>query len=237
MDKNEFNLSGETKEKLTRDILSGFHTQFAENQRIREQSFLKILGFLGAVVFGYAYVYHNLSDSTDEVNIFSLVTIASELILTFGSWVVVTIAYNFRRDQVVIARIREECGVLGDDKIFPKAFDPCSWLKSDSRKYAWIPDFLLVFYVIFPVFQVILAVSFALRTRVFSDLLSPCFYELDWYELAAVAFSIITLTITIYLPWFYRKKLRNKAESWCVNSPRKDNEGSAEPEDTFEDKR
>ena len=41
---------------LRKELLLGFHTQFAENQRAREDAFMKLLAFLAALLAGYAVV-------------------------------------------------------------------------------------------------------------------------------------------------------------------------------------
>jgi hypothetical protein len=154
---------GNDKMNFKEELLVRWHTQFAENQRIREQSFLKILGFLGAVVLGYTFVYQNYPK---ELNI---VVVASVSLIFFGSWQIITIAYNFRRDQYVNVQIRKNADIVGDGKIFPKEFDPFYSLieKHSNRIYSWIPDFLLPYYFVFPFFQALIIISFFYRANPF----------------------------------------------------------------------
>lgn len=191
---------GVKKEKLAHDILHSFHTQFAENQRTREQAFLKILGFLGFVIFGYAYVYDRLSGDIDK---FTLVAITSELLLMFGALIITTIAYNFRRDQYINAKIRRSCAILGDDKIFPEGYDPSVSLKSRKRILTWMPDFLSVFYWVFPTFQLLLFISYAFKLRIYISM-----SDADAYVTTAFIAFIISISITIGYNIFYFIKLR-----------------------------
>src|SRR6478752_2805068 len=113
------------KDDLAKELLKTFHSQFAENQRVKEQSFLQIAGYLGAIIFGYAYVFHNLKGEKGELEILSVVASAAMLLLTLGAWIVVVISYNWRRDQLVNAKIRRYCGILGTpDSVFPESYDP-----------------------------------------------------------------------------------------------------------------
>lgn len=202
MENENSDLESIEKSKLAHDILLGFHTQFAENQRTREQSFLKILGFLGAVIFGYAYVYNKLWTSIDK---FSLVAIASELILMFGALIITTIAYNFRRDQFIIAKIRISCGTLGDDKIFPKAFDPSFSLKSKWRVFNWMPNFLGVFFLMFPIFQLFLYVSYSTKLKVHFAVAN-----INGYVTATFLSFIISFLVTLLVTAYYFNQLRSK---------------------------
>lgn len=122
----------DVKKELAIELLKGFHVQFAENQRTREQSFLKIVGFLGTVVFGYAYVYKNFFT---EVEVFSLVSIASIILLSAGCGIVCVIAYSFRREQYVNARIRGYANIIGPNKPFPSEYDPSHIFKQRINKF------------------------------------------------------------------------------------------------------
>jgi hypothetical protein len=192
----------EEKAELARDILRSFHTQFAENQRIREQAFLKILGFLGAVIFGYAYVFENYWDDVEK---YSLVTTASEIILLFGSLIISTIAYNFRRDQYINAKIRRSCDILGEGKIFPEGYDPSVSLKNIRRIFSWMPDFLAVFFWLFPLFQFILYKMYA------SNLANnfPA-YNKDDYPILTLYTFLSCIIINIGANFLYYIKLRKK---------------------------
>jgi len=184
--------------ELKKDILLGFHTQFAENQRTREQSFLKILGFLGAIILGYALVYHNSKEYSH--NELSLVAILSMALLFFGSLVILTIAYNFRRDQIINAKIRDYVGLLGEKNIFPESYDPRK-SKSLRRWYSWIPDFLLVFYYLFPVAHFVLLLSYLLKLKFDCN-------NIHWLSTFTVFVGIVSYLAMIFYYCKYFNKIK-----------------------------
>lgn len=154
------------KKELSKELLKSFHTQFAENQREREKSFLQILLFLAGPIAGNAYVYHNYlagKNSTPPVVVTDLelfaVEAASAFLLFVGAWMIVTLSQNFRRDQYVNTKIRLFCGLIGDKKIFPKGFNPAESLK-DNGIFTWMPNFYLVFYGAFVGIQFFLLIMF-----------------------------------------------------------------------------
>lgn len=191
------------KDDLAKDLLKTFHSQFAENQRVKEQSFLQIAGYLGAIIFGYAYVFHNLKK---ELDILSLVAMAATLLLALGAWVVVVISYNWRRDQLVNAKIRRYCGILGaPDGVFPESYDPSTTLGS-KNVISWMPNLLAIFYIVFPVFEALLLLSFFVRTK-----LELSMSHIDWLLSSAVAVSLVSIAATCYAPLHFMRKLIGKA--------------------------
>jgi hypothetical protein len=190
------------KDDLAKELLKTFHSQFAENQRVNEQSFLQIAGYLGAIIFGYAYVYHNLQN---ELDVLSLVAIAATLLLALGAWVVVVISYNWRRDQLVNAKIRRYCGIMDAmDSIFPESYDPSTTLRSKNF-ITWMPNLLAIFYLVFPVFEVLLLLSFLVRTKPELTL-----FHADWLLSSAIAVSLLSLAATCYGPLCFMKILISK---------------------------
>jgi len=186
------------KQELKKEILLGFHTQFAENQRTREQSFLKILSYLGAIIIGYAFVYHKSAEYSH--NELSLVAILSVALLFFGSLVILTIAYNYRRDQIINAKIKGYVDVIGDKNIFPINYDPRK-SKSLKKWYSWIPDFLLVFFCLFPIVQIILLISYILK-------LEFNFINIHWLSTFTVIFGIISFMGMIFFYALYFRKIK-----------------------------
>jgi hypothetical protein len=193
------------RDDLAKELLKTFHSQFAENQRVKEQSFLQIAGYLGAIIFGYAYVFHNHDDETD---VLSLVAIAAVLLLALGAWVVVVISYNWRRDQLVNANIRRFCGLLGAaDSIFPPNYDPATTLP-EKTIFSWMPNLLAIFYVLFPLFEALLLVSFIAKTKPVYALASA-----DWFITFAIVTSVSAMGATLYAPVYFRRILAEKASS------------------------
>ena len=83
------------KSELSIEILVNYHTQFAGNQRSKEQYFFRIAGYLGAIIFGYAYVCRQFGTKTIEL---SFVLIASQILLSLGASAIVVLSYSWRRD-------------------------------------------------------------------------------------------------------------------------------------------
>lgn len=201
-------INPEDKSQLTREILLGFHTQFAENQRSREQSFLRILAFLAIPVGAYAYAYHYYFHPTNDLKVglpeFYLVQALAVLLIFAGTWTLVIISNNFRRDQFVNAKIREVCDLLGDSKIFPDSYNPKNSLAFQGL-FKWMPDFLLVFFFLFIAVQ-------ASLLYVFYDIVKPVCVgfgpETNWTLTVTVTLTWLLLIISlIFLPFWYRKKI------------------------------
>lgn len=201
-------LTPEDKSELTREILLGFHTQFAENQRSREQSFLRILTFLAVPVGAYAYVYHYYLIENEELKIqigeLYLIQGIATLLIFAGIWTIITISNNFRRDQYINAKIRENCDLIGDSNIFPSSYNPIVSLKSQGL-YNWMPDFLLVFYCLFVAVQSFLGYIFYKTAEPicvgFNSNIN-CTLTIIW-----VLTIILFVASLLILPFIYRKKI------------------------------
>lgn len=189
----------EEKERFKYALLVSWHTQFAENQRIREQSFLKILGFLGFVILGYTIVYQNYPQELH------LVAVSASTLLFFGAWQITTIAYNFRRDQFVNMQIRSEADIIGENKLFPSSYNPYKTLieVNSKRYYSWLPDFLQPYYYIFPVFQILLLISFCYRGQ-------EHFINMYFSLIVSIIVIVISIFLTLLLPLKYYIKINNK---------------------------
>ncbi len=201
-------MNSEDKSELTREILLGFHTQFAENQRSREQSFLRILTFLAVPVGAYAYVYHYFlipnGELKIEINELYLIQGIATLLIFAGTWIVITISNNFRRDQFVIAKIRKECGLLGDEKIFPESYNPEVSLKSKGF-IEWMPDFLQVFFYLFLSVQAFLGYVFC---KTVNPICVGFNTHIDWTLTIVWILTVLLFIISLFfLPFIYRKKI------------------------------
>jgi NADH:ubiquinone oxidoreductase subunit 3 (subunit A) len=204
--------NSEELNKLAAELLKGFHIQFAENQRTREQSFLKIVGFLGAVVLGYAYAYQNLGG--DSNNAFSYVAISSVVLLLFGSIVVTVIAYSFRRDQYENARIRYYAQVIGEGKPFPSGYNPYHIFKKKWAYVRWTPDIFGVFYLLFLIFQILVLISYSTRLH-----LSLSFSKPDTFATITVIVGVVCIIICLIILVAFGSKLKKKYEEWEKEYP------------------
>lgn len=190
---------------LRNEILLGFHTQFAENQRNREQSFLKLLAILAGAVAGYALIYRERlvgAPNALPVPVIVLFHIVATVLLLAGTLLIITISRDFRRDQAVNAKIRRGCDLIGDDKIFPSSYDPAYGLKQWGL-YDWMPDFLLVFYLLFVFFQAVGYAALLLVSGASIELRDP-----NWWITGGALFSLLSVLSSLFFwPGLYRGKL------------------------------
>ena len=131
------------------DIELGFHNQFAENQNHHQKLFFQTLSIVVTVIIGYGYVYTSggemgSTDTDPSLLMLSAALWVASLMLGAGSVILLNMAYGFRRDQLVVCRIRQKAGLLGtdhtsdslsDEHIFPKTFDPTFSLKRKFQRY------------------------------------------------------------------------------------------------------
>ncbi len=149
-------ISEPQKSNFKQQLLFDFHNQFAENQRTREQSFLKILAFYAAPLTGYIFVY-NQYFNTNEISKtdFYFAHLFAIFLLFVGVIIITTFAKAFRRDQKLVSKIRQICDIEGDDRVFPQSFNPNKRIQK-SRFLQWLPDFYIVFYLLFVGIQILL---------------------------------------------------------------------------------
>jgi hypothetical protein len=151
-------------------LLHSFNEQFATNQNHGQTLFIQFLSAILVILTGYGYIYANTGIAADfweathegkDLTSYSLmhlfgVLLVSELILTLLGTVVLNIGYAFRRDQLVICRLRKR--VLGDD--YPKLFGTQSFDPRGQNFWDFLPEFNRMFiYGIF-LLQIFLLISF-----------------------------------------------------------------------------
>jgi len=188
--------------ELRREILLGFHKQFAENQRSREDSFLKFLALLGGALAGYVFLVREGGERSVPINGIYLFQAAVSFILYCGAWLVVTLSNNFRRDQYVNVRIRRECGVVGGDEAFPESYDPKRSLRHWGI-YEWMPDFFRIFFWMFVTFQFGAILAFTILVKP-----EYAFFDLDVPLTVVMLWSLgLFAQSAVRLPWRYRNKL------------------------------
>lgn len=224
-------------DELRRKALAHTFEQFSDNQKYKEQSFIRILGFLGAVVFGYAFVYQKYLTRPQAYNFldFSLISTAAILLLTGGAWLIIAIGYSFRRDQHIMAKIKKSIDIIGKQNYFSWNYNPLSiyCLKKSSRVVnlfidrdlerkldedyykvinlmyiRWLPDTFIIYYGLFPVFSLII-------TSLFIYEIYPWIHGnigVIYYIFAIV--DIVLTFETIYFPLKYSKKLLRRLLVW-----------------------
>lgn len=200
-------LSENERDELRKQILLGFHTQFAENQRSREDSFLKFLALLGGALAGYVFLFQKGGTAGLPSGSIYLFQAVVSTVLAAGTWLITVISNNFRRDQFVNAKIRHACGLFGPDEIFPSSYDPRRGMKRWGL-YGWFPDLFKVFYWLFILFEIGALLAFCAVTNPMKGKSS-----IDWYLTLTLVWSAALIGATsIGLPWWYRKKLRGVME-------------------------
>lgn len=157
-------------EKYKQDFLKDYHSQFAQNQNHHQTTVITVFtGFIALiVVFIYATLYQETYllqinkplvinypyIVTDELYVFLVLFIV--MLFSFIYVYICQVAYSFRRDQNIIRRIREECGVQGTifkgyGKVKKILYPPDFYLilllfilLSTVITTAWIFDFLIL---------------------------------------------------------------------------------------------
>ena len=211
-------MSKET-DKFTQDLhlelLTTFHRQFAENQREKEQSFFRFAAFVGATVTGYGYVFQQ---SPVNIPLLSLTLLAVSILLLFGASVIISIAYNWRRDQVINARIRRLAGAIGTGRVFPDTYDPTTTIKH-KNVFTWMPNLLCTFYLLFLAVQTLALASYMLRLNIRPVGLQ----EINPYVTAAFWGGCLSIGASIIVAYTFQKKL----VSFVALADTKDGDGVA----------
>ena len=185
--------------ELRLELLATFHRQFAENQREKEQSFLRFAAFVGATAAAYGYVYQR---SPVDLSLLSLTALAASGLMLFGSCVIVTIAYNWRRDQLVNANIRRMAGVIGTKNIFPNTYDPAATL-TEKNLLTWIPNMLAVFWLLIVTMQVLILLSYVNRLGIKPAMST----SVDLTTTFTFWISIVCITASIATAAHFKRKL------------------------------
>jgi len=163
----------DTKEKLDEKLLVSFNEQFATNQNHGQLIFIQFLSAILVVLVGYGYVYANTAQTADiwvvahdprsakDITSYALIDLfgaflISELILTLLATVVLNIGYSFRRDQLVIYKLRKKAlGEHYQDTFGSASFDP-----RGQNFWDFLPEFNRMFFFGICVLQIFLLVSF-----------------------------------------------------------------------------
>lgn len=157
------------------DIVKTFNEQFAQNYNSHLTLFGTMLSYLGVVVVAYAYVFKEICTSAssnlpvDKDFALTIIFLVVGTLLLSGAGLVAVLAAGFRRDQVVVTRIREQFGVVDDGKsalpIFPKGYDPRNSIQAGKGAWLfWMTDVYIVLYIPFILTEVLL-VLFHLNIR------------------------------------------------------------------------
>jgi hypothetical protein len=235
--------------KLKDELVLKTFEQFAVNQNSKENVFLKTLGFLGAVIFGFAYSYREfLKGDALAWEGFAYISTASIILLGGGAWLIVAIAYSFRRDQYVISRIKANQQLIGKSGLYPKEYNPVSiyflksgwrWFPPNARSLLnqfeepiardhvkfvllrWMPDMFIIYYCLFPVFILFMLFVFVQAT------VSDEQINYSFIHTIVFTFDIGLFLASLYLPVKYSRKLFRRLMIWhgIAKSPMRHNLG------------
>ena len=145
---------------------------------------------------------------TDHTS-FALVAMAALVLLVFGSAIVTVIAYSFRRDQYVNARIRKQAGIIGPDKAFPTDYDPSRLFKHRIGTMAWLPGIFFVFFLVLPLFQLVILVSYRVKRELYFTIAQP-----DILDTITVIAGLASFVFSFSLIWWFGRKLNKKMTKW-----------------------
>lgn len=220
-------MCNDKKEEYRQELVKSFHQQFAENQNNHQSAFIQLLSIILTVIIGFGLALLNFGGtSTDKdfkLELFEFTTAfcIAEGILTLGFCLVISYAYGFRRDQFVNATIREKAGITEEStelqwQIFPNNYNPkTSFLKKQNEKEKllfiwWMPDFHVVFSIAFIFLQLILIVTYTLKSYIANFLFVNS--QIDWSSLLVFVIGAFFLFITALTLYRYFKKVKKLYE-------------------------
>ena len=189
-----------TIDKPENAVLVNFHGQFAENQRHREQSLLRLVVFFAAVLGYFAYAMTRLNPELKPIETCFL-QVGVGTVLAFGCVLITILSSNFRRDQNWTERIRRDLGLLDSGKPLQGYSDVRAAL-TDKRLCRWMPDFYVAFLCLFLVF-ILLSLAFLISRK--ASLLGHLGPAVMVYNLALILFVFWTTNS-------YRLKTLSKIE-------------------------
>lgn len=154
-----------------------FCNQFSENQNQHKNILIKLIGLLGAVVFGYGYILFGFSKNQFDNADILMAWISMETLLLIGLNLIFDMGFAFRRDQLVVYRIRKKYGLIAqnenedDNKVFPYLFNPLKKFKLINNKIKTrdfepflLPGFYNIFAGLLFLFQLISVYAYYLKT-------------------------------------------------------------------------
>lgn len=178
-----------------------FYKQFSENQNEHKNILTRLIGLLGAVVFGYGYILVGFSKDQFDNNDVFLALIITETLLLIGLNLVIDMGFSFRRDQLIVYRIRKKYELIAENenedesKVFPYLFNPLkkfqivdSKIKTNGFEPFLLPGFHNIFAGLFFLFQIICFYAYYLKINsdigiiIFLFILS-CFISIWIYRL------------------------------------------------------
>lgn len=213
----------ENNTELKQEILKTFLVQFAENQNHLQKLFMQFFIAITVVVAGYGYVAMGITpdshilqlkdNSIYPVSYLIVAFIINQAVLVSLNSFVGCNAYNFRRDQGVVYKIRKK--IL--DKEYSEFFDERSFnpynkimafwdiskpFKTNKRD-VYMPTFYVLFWQFIVCIQIIISGIFSAQMLFVVQCAS-------WIKFLCIILVALFLFLSIFWRRYYFKKYENK---------------------------
>jgi len=151
------------------ELLKTFHDQFAVNQNSNQGLFLQSVSILVTALVAYGYAFVNVMKGGISYLDFGLTLLLSVGILMLGIFLICNSAYLYRRDQIIITKIRKESKVTQDTtktKIFAIIPNKFNFNALDGKYYFsnWMPGYYEIFFWTLLIAEIFIVFSFILKT-------------------------------------------------------------------------
>jgi hypothetical protein len=194
-------MTNEQNKDFKFELLKSFHDQFAENQNHHQALLIKFISAIAVVVVGYAIVYSAKSKDilpimpVDGKNAYSFTVLyfsnfLSQLVIWLLNCVNINIGYGFRRDQKVVANIRQK--YLQDD--YSEVFGRLAFRADSKSFHDYLPNFNTIFYLFCIAIQAVLYMSI--------------FFVENYLLLDILLLLPILLSLATYILYYYIYKAK-----------------------------
>lgn len=162
------------------ELLSSFHKQFDENQNHHQTVFIQFISAVLVVLIGYGFVYSHVGPKSDLLftntdkdssAIYSVAQLVGSFLISqtiLGLLITLTanIGYGFRRDQLVVYKIRNFYLNRTAEPIFGnRSFDP----RGKGISF-YLPEFNRMFIFAIFIIQLILCISLCVSVSSFTKI-------------------------------------------------------------------
>lgn len=147
-------------DEIKKEIITSFHTQFAENQNHHQKLLVSFVSAITIVVVGYAFVFSKADFngiSKDGFSYFHLFisNLLSQIILSLICSININIGYGFRRDQQVNEKTRRK--YLKEE--YSEIFGENTFKASGKSLNEYLPNFNLIIFLFLNGVQFVIALS------------------------------------------------------------------------------
>lgn len=215
------------KEEFKFGLLLSFHEQFSQNQNNHQKLFIQFASILLTVIIGFGYTLFNFtttgkSELNSNVGIFefSAAFVVSELIATIGIALICNLALGFRRDQMVLSRIRTLADSIPEindkeNKVFPISYNPLinyynKFIKNNKKVFLdWMPDFHSIFTCAFIVIQFLLICVYLIKLALNNYLSDYGDHNIFNYPALISILGFISFIFSFMIIRYFQKKMKS----------------------------